>query len=248
MFLLSSRIFSQQELFEKNMFSDKNIQLQYRFSSPDTMISDQKYPLILYLHGAGERGDDNEITLKNGILNFVTPENKVNYPCYILVPQCPKEYRWVEVHWSLPAHKTPDEISLPLGAVMKLIEDIIQQHSIDTNRIYVTGLSMGGFGTWDLISRYPGKFAAAVPVCGGGDTAFAKVLAQVPIWAFHGMNDQVVIPQRSIDMVDAINKSGGNARLTIYKNVAHNAWIRAYADQYMIQWLFSQTKQRRFDE
>ncbi len=241
-------VISQQELFQKHLYHTDDIEMPYRLHIPEKTDSGKVYPLILYLHGSGERGRDNEITLNNGVLNFVAQEYITIFPSFILVPQCPADYRWVEVHWALPSHIMPENISLPLFHTMNLLDEIIKTHPVDTDRLYVTGLSMGGFGTWDLISRYPDKFAAAVPVCGGGDTAKAKLLTKIPVWAFHGELDKVVIPERSLQMVHAINSYGGNARLTLYQQVEHNSWIQAYSDPQMIYWLFSQTKQRIFHE
>jgi predicted peptidase len=239
---------AQHELFEKHVFTTDHFKLPYRFYQPSIQESGKLYPLVLYLHGAGERGNDNELPLKNGVMNLVTPDRMVNYPCFILIPQCPVQYRWVDVDWSLKSHSMPEEISISLFHAMSLMKKIISQYPVDTARLYVTGLSMGGFGTWDLICRYPDVFAAAVPVCGGGDTTLASRLTSVPVWAFHGQKDKIVLPERSADMVNAINDKGGNARLTLYSTVAHNAWIMAYQDETMYRWLFSQTKQRIFYE
>jgi len=239
---------AQGELFEKQIYSEDGFEMPYRLHIPKMDTVKKLYPLVLYLHGAGERGNDNEKSLKNGVLNFISQENTCYDPAFIFVPQCPENYRWVEVDWGLPAHSMPDSISVPLHHTMELLRKIIEQYSVDTNRIYVTGLSMGGFGTWDLICRYPDMFAAAVPVCGGGDIAKAPLIVNVPIWAFHGRQDNIVPLHRSVDIVQAVNNHGGCARLTIYNSVAHNAWVRAYSDKKMISWLFSQSKQNVFNE
>jgi predicted peptidase len=246
---ISQGSMAQTDLFQRHIYKSAEFEMPYRLLIPENYDEYQKYPVILYFHGAGERGIDNEITLKNGVQNFASDENRKKYPCIIIVPQCPPAYRWVEVHWALPSHVRPTEMSLPMKHSMVLLDEIIELYSVDTNRIYVTGLSMGGFGTWDAITRFPNTFAAAIPVCGGADTAFASCVKNVPVWAFHGKLDKVVIPSRSIDMVDAIVKQGGKvARLTIYNNVAHNAWVNAYANQLMIDWMFAQTKQHFFYE
>jgi len=242
-------LMAQNELFQKHIYKNNEFEMPYRLHLPDNYDENKSYPVILYFHGAGERGIDNEITLKNGVQNFASDENRIKYPCIIIVPQCPPAYRWVEVHWALPSHTMPEQMSLPMKHSMLLLNEITELYSADTNRIYVTGLSMGGFGTWDAISRFPNTFAAAVPVCGGGDLAFAKTLTGIPIWAFHGKLDKVVIPERSEHMIQEIIKHGGKfAKLTIYNNVAHNAWVNAYSDQKMIDWMFAQTKQHFFYE
>jgi predicted peptidase len=136
----------------------------------------------------------------------------------------------------------PEKPSESWGLTLELLDQLTKELPIDRSRIYVTGLSMGGYGTWDAIQRNPELFAAAVPVCGGGDGQQAEQLKTIPIWAFHGDADTAVKPQRSIAMVEAINKLGGHAKLTMYEGVAHNSWDNAYADPEMMKWLFSQKK------
>jgi predicted peptidase len=113
---------------------------------------------------------------------------------------------------------------------------------VDTNRIYITGLSMGGFGTFDAIQRYPNLFAAAVPVCGGGDVSKAAVIAKIPIWIFHGADDAAVNPAYSLEMVDALTKAGAHPGFTQYPEVGHFSWLAAYSDKMMLEWLFRQRK------
>jgi len=228
-------------LFDKYIYDNKTTQLPYNLHKPN-IEQGKEYPLILYFHGAGERGSDNEINLKNGIQNFVNEHNLKHNPCFILVPQCNKQYRWVETDWNALSHSLPTEMSIPMSATMELLFQIIETYPIDVNRIYVTGLSMGGYASWDIITRYPNLFAAAMPICGGGDETKAKNISHIPIWAFHGTNDKVVFPVRSINMVDAINKYGGNAKLTLYENMEHNVWTITYSNQEIIDWLFEQYK------
>jgi predicted peptidase len=134
------------------------------------------------------------------------------------------------------------EPSKPLALVMKLVDKLIHTFNIDTNRIYITGLSMGGYGTYDAISRYPGRFAAAVPVCGGGDVSKAPLFAGIPIWIFHGVQDEAVPVEYSLDMALALRKAGAYPGCTIYPGVGHFAWIEAYSDARMMAWLFEQRK------
>jgi len=231
----------ERELFQKHSYEGEKGQLPYRLHVPD-IENGRTYPLILYFHGAGERGTDNEISLKNGVLNFVSDYNLINNPCFILVPQCNKHYRWVETDWNAPFHTQPNEMSVPMRATKELLSEIIKNYPIDTDRLYVTGLSMGGFATWDIISRFPDMFAAAIAVCGGGDETTAERISHIPIWAFHGSNDKVVLPFRTVNMVDAIRKNGGNAILTIYEGMEHNVWSNTYSNQEVIDWLFRQRK------
>lgn len=215
--------------------------LPYRLFQPVTEPG-KTYPLVVFLHGSGERGSDNEKQLSNGVFNFVLPENQKNNPCFVLVPQCPDGLRWVKVSWTVKSVQQPDTISAPLQDVMDLIATLVQELPADTNRLYLCGLSMGGFGTWDLITRYPDVFAAAVPVCGGGDCSRASRIKDLPVWAFHGAKDDVVDPVLSRDMVAAIRKAGGLPGYTEYPHLNHGSWDAAFSDSEMLRWLFEQRK------
>lgn len=235
-----------ENVFEKHFFCNiPGDTLYYRLMRPMDNDTVKKYPIVLFLHGAGERGKDNNSQLVNGALNFASTLNRKIFPCYMIVPQCAAGYRWVETDWNLPSHIQPEKPSVYLERTMRLLDSLTKKLNVDTNRIYITGLSMGGFGTWDAISRCPWKFAGAVPVCGGGDTTKASLIKDIPIWAFHGDSDKVVMTSRSRDMIAVIKKSGGNPNYTEYPNIGHNAWSKAYAGMEMYQWLFSQSKENR---
>ncbi len=217
-----------------------NDTLPYSIYVPGT-LPDAPLPLLIFLHGAGSRGKDNERHLTH--FRQAAEYIQKHYPCVILAPQCPKDKRWVEVDWSLPSHQMPGEPSHPLAMSMHLLDSLVRALPIDTARLYITGLSMGGYGTWDWIQRQPGRFAAAVPVCGGGDTTRAASLRHRPIWIFHGALDRVVPVSRSRDMYRALQKAGnGQVRYSEYPDVYHDSWKRAYATPELWQWLFSQTK------
>lgn len=243
----TEKVSSQNESdFEKKLFiSGTSDTLPYRLLKPSAMDTSKKYPIVLFLHGAGERGNDNSSQLKNGAMNFASSLNKKIFPCYVIAPQCANGYRWVEVDWKLPSHVQPEKPSVYLSRTMLLLDSLSKVLNIDTSRIYITGLSMGGFGTWDAISRWPEKFAAAVPVCGGGDTSKAELIKNIPIWAFHGGADKVVMTSRSRDMIAAIKKEGGDPKYTEYPNTGHNAWTNTYGNIEMLQWLFSQSLTNR---
>ncbi|MBN1633227.1 MAG: dienelactone hydrolase family protein [Ignavibacteria bacterium] len=217
---------------------EKNDSLLFRLLFPPDYDSSLKYPMITFLHGAGERGKDNESQLNFAGDVFSEEETMKKYPAFVLVPQCPEEYRWVETDWSLEKHKMPESPSKPFTLLMPLIDKIISSYNIDTERLYIMGLSMGGFGVWDLTSRYPDKFAAAVPICGGGDEEQAKKLIKIPVWAFHGKLDKVVLPSRSVNMIDAIKNAGGNPKFTLYPDVAHGSWNNAFSEPDLFPWLF----------
>jgi predicted peptidase len=146
------------------------------------------------------------------------------------------------VDWNLPSHTMPTKPSVPLKLAFELLDKLTAELPVDKQRLYVTGLSMGGFGTWDAIARRPQYFAAAIPICGGGDTAQAPKLVSLPVWAFHGDKDPVVKPNRTRDMIETIRKAGGTPKMTMYPGVQHDSWNHAYADPAVLEWLFAQKK------
>lgn len=231
--------------FETMQYTDEsgNI-LLYRLLKPKMVHVQHTYPVVLFLHGIGERGDDNKAQLKWGVKNFATDENMEKYPCFVAAPQCPLDDFWVSAlrdlsHPYVMTENPTEAMGMALELVGALQEKFPQ---IDPKRIYVTGLSMGGFGTWDVVQRAPDLFAAAVPVCGGGDVAKAERIANIPIWAFHGAEDRMVIPKWSRDMIEAIQIAGGNPKYTEYAGIGHRSWIKAYSDPELFIWLFSQKK------
>ena len=163
-------------------------------------------------------------------------EAREKFPCYLIAPQCPTGKRRVEVDWSAKQHDMPPKASEPLNWLLGLLEKLKKEKPIDTDRVYVTGLSMGGYGTWDILSRHADLFAAAAPVCGGGDEAKAPAMKGVPIWAFHGESDDVVGFQESERLVAAIKAAGGTAKLTRYPKVGHDSWVQAYNDPALLPW------------
>lgn len=203
--------------------SKKHGKLPYRLFKPK-MAEGQKLPLVLFLHGAGERGSENQRQLRHGVRSFVNPDAQRARPCLLLAPQCPRGSWWNVEHFTELLRSTLD--SLP----------------VDRDRVYVTGLSMGGYGSWHVIGSAPSLFAAAVPVCGGGKLEDVAQLRSVPIWAFHGGADRTVKPEQSRRMIAAIEKAGGKPEYTEYPGVGHNSWERAYSDEKMHTWLFRQTR------
>lgn len=229
--------------FEARTFVDAaGKKLNYRLLKPKGYDPNKSYPLVLFLHGAGERGSDNKVQLVHGMNEFAADEIMEKYPAFVIAPQCPEGKQWVDVPWSADSHLMPKEPAEPLKQSLDLIAALQKEFSIDKSRLYVTGLSMGGFGAWDAIQRRPELFAAAVPVCGGGDSTLAEVIKGVPVWAFHGAEDGAVKPLRSRDMIAALKKAGGSPKYTEYEKVGHNSWEKAYADAKMFEWLFAQHK------
>ena len=215
--------------------------LPYRLYVPRDYVQTRRYPLLVVLHGSGEKGTDNVAQLKNGVLAFCDHKLQKRKPTFVAYPQCPPSARWVEAPWAEGRYelaKVPQ--SGPSAAVMALIASLSTEFTLDPGRLLLSGLSMGGYGTWDLLTRFPERFAAAMPICGGGDPTQAARLRDVPIWAFHGARDEVVPVAGSRLMVQAVKQAGGRARYTEYADVGHNAWDRAYGDVRAVSWLLGQ--------
>ena len=224
--------------FEAMEYEDAaGAKLLYRLLKPaDVNASGGKHPLLLFLHGAGERGADNRAQLEHGKEMMQTAARE--YGAIVLAPQCPQGRKWAEVDWSKLTHKMPEKPSRPMRLTLELIAKMQKQYPIDPDRLYVMGLSMGGYGTWDIIQRKPDLFAAAVPICGGGDVAAADRI-KAAVWAFHGDKDTAVPVIRSRKMIQAIRAAGGKPKYTEYPGVGHNSWDAAFKDPEMLKWLFS---------
>jgi len=218
--------------------------LPYRLFVPAGFDRAAKYPLIVFLHGAGERGDDNTRQLVHpGVLRFVSDEAAARQPCFLIAPQCPTGRKWMEVDWSKRTPpELPQEPSVPMRLTMELIESLQKEFPIDADRLYVTGLSMGGYGSFDLAMRWPDRIAAAIPICGGGDTSRAKDVSRVAFWVFHGGADGVVPVTLSQAMVESLKAAGATVRYTEYPGVGHNSWTPAYQEPELVDWLFAQRR------
>ena len=217
----------------------------YRYSPPQKMENGKVYPLLVFFHGAGGRGNNNtgQLTDAGAVNAFEKESLRLKRKSHIFAGQVPKGEKWVNTSWSLLGHRIP-KISVSMKMALEAIDIYIQNPSnqVDTNRIYAMGLSMGGYGTWDAIQRRPNFFAAAVPICGGGDKSIAKELAHLPIWAWHGDKDTVIKPSRSLDMIEAITKAGGSPKYSEIKGRGHNSWVDCWKSEKMWSWLYSQRK------
>lgn len=219
------------EIFQPRTLKSTHVEsqeLRYRLLIPEHYESatDTKFPLVLFLHGAGERGEDNSRQLRHAAGEFAKPVHRRKYPCFVAAPQCPSGHWW------------PDSLDL----VSELLTQLQSDYRIDSRRIYVTGLSMGGFGTFELATRSPELFAAAAPICGGGDPTRARSLATLPLWVFHGDADRIVPVGLSRTMVKSIEDAGGMPKFTEYPGVGHDCWTQTYADPAFHEWLFAQQK------
>jgi predicted peptidase len=224
-FLIPLKVFSQQTGMYFKVEVRKHVTLESRFllylpEGYDTI--DRQWPLLLFLHGSGECGDMLEFVKKNGPPNMI--EHGYKFPFIVVSPQCPEGERWsVEV-------------------LDMVLDEMIRLYKVDENCIYVTGLSMGGEGTWNLAFTYPDRFAAIVPVCGWTDPEQAKKIKDLPIWIFHGAKDDVVPLSESEDMVNALKALGSPVKFTVYPDADHDAWTETYNNPELWEWLMEQHK------
>ena len=200
----------------------ESIELGYLLSLPENYSdSKKKFPLMLFLHGVGERGTDVNKVKLHGPPRLIA-EGK-DYDFIVVSPQCPPDKWWNDVS----------------DGLNKLVDNIVANYNVDPDRLYITGLSMGGFGTWDMITKYPDKFAAAAPICGGGNSYLAKErLGKLPIWVFHGAKDGTVSIDKSKEMVEALKANGNsNYKFTIYPEAGHDAWTETYNNPELYEWM-----------
>ena len=188
--------------------------------------SDETLPLMIYLHGCSRRGRDIEQVKANGIPPLL--DQDPDFEFVVASPQALSDFPW-QVSWR------PDDLIL-------LLDHLLSEYRIDPDRVYLTGLSMGGYGTWATIGKYSERFAAAIPICGGGDPELGEAIGELPVWAFHGDEDYVVPVERSIEMVEAVKAAGGNAQLTRYPGVGHDSFTQTYANPEIYRWLLEQVR------
>jgi predicted peptidase len=202
------------------------LSLRYLLYLPESYEEDKarRWPLILFLHGAGERGTNIELVRGIGLAKVV--DQRPDFPFIVLSPQCPRNDYW-----------SP-------GPLATLLDHIEATQRVDPDRVYVTGLSMGGYGTWEMAIAYPQRFAAIAPICGGGDPDRVCAIASVPVWAFHGAKDDVVPIRESEKMVAALRECGGNVRFTVYPDAGHDSWTPTYANPELYSWFLSHPRSR----
>lgn len=231
------------EAYEARTFAGPDgAKLNYRLLRPKNYDASRKYPVVIFLHGSGERGSDNAAQLTHGAPLFLKEEVREKYPCFVVAPQCPQNQKWADIDWGSANPVQPNKVSAPTALVLRALDSLQEEFSIDADRLYLTGLSMGGYGTWDLITRFPEKWAAAVPICGGGDKATAARAKSVPTWAFHGLLDSTVDPARSKKMIDAVTAAGGTPLFSEYPYIKHDSWVTAYGEPELLPWLFAQKR------
>jgi len=236
-------------------YREGNAVLPYRMLLPLGFDSSKKYPILIFLHGAFEKGTDNQAQLNIGGRYFLRQDNREKFPAIVLFPQCPQDDSWTYFEtqldsvsglaksWYFPFQKEPTQVTRLLK---HLLDSLITLNYVDPSRVYLGGLSQGGMGVFDLVARYPAIFAAAFPVCGAGKVNTSKNFAsEVAVWMFHGDKDDIVPPRFSRDFYKQLKKLGADVQYTEYPGVYHNSWVDAFKEPNLLPWLFSRTKKTR---
>ncbi len=220
-------------------------EFRYRLLKPMAIASGVDYPLVLFLHGADERGSDNRSQLKYMPEWLAAADARARYPCFLVVPQCRGDKLWVETPRAFDRSAPRQAPGPQMQVVINILDEVLNSFPIDRQRLYLTGLSMGGYGSWDVGTRLADRWAAVAPICGGGDELYADRLVGVPVWAWHGDADDVVPVTRSRRMIQAIRQAGGEPKYSELATVGHDSWTPAYTDpQGLLPWMFAQRKPR----
>lgn len=247
MIMISATTMAQNQFSKEIFLSQNGDTLLYRELQPKSISADTKYPLVLFLHGAGERGNNNEAQLQHGANMFTNPVNQEKHPTFALFPQCPTNSFWAPIN----SEGAKDESFFPyndpmpatLQAVKELLDTFIDNNPIDPNRIYIMGLSMGGMGTFDMVCRYPQLFAAAIPICGGVNTQrLQEIETSTSFRIFHGDADAVVPVTFSRDAYTTLKAKGVDVQYIEFPGVNHDSWTPAFNRDDFMEWLFKQKK------
>ena len=251
--LVASVTFAQDiSLYQKKEYSyAEGKVLPYRILYPENYDKSKKYPLVLFLHGAGERGNDNEKQLVHGSKLFLDAENRKKYPAIVVFPQCPANSFWASIKVDTTVKPRAilfdyaGEANWPLIAANELVQKITSEEAVDLRRIYVAGLSMGGMGTFESVYRYPNLFAAALPICGGADlNSYNKWTGKTSFWIFHGEADPVVNVKLSRDANEKLKSIKAKVKYTEYPGVNHNSWDSAFTEPSFLKWMFQQKSKK----
>ncbi len=233
-------------MYKKDVLTSKKGNLPYRILLPKNYNPSVKYPLILFLHGSGERGNDNEAQLTHGADLFLKESVRRDYPAIVVFPQLAKDHLWSSFESNNTSPRVfnypekPEKVKHQ-ELLKALIKKLKNQFNLDSNRFYVGGLSLGGMGTFEIVYNNPKLFAAAFPICGGANAKIAKHISNPSWWIFHGTEDRVVPPEYSQQMYDALKQAGADVKLTLYPNVEHDSWTNTFAEPDLLKWLFSKS-------
>ncbi|OIP83190.1 MAG: hypothetical protein AUK44_06040 [Porphyromonadaceae bacterium CG2_30_38_12] len=240
---LSISMLSQNLAFEKRIFTLNGDTLRYRILFPEHYDATQKYPLVLFLHGSGERGNDNEKQLTHGATLFTNTTNRTQFPSIVVFPQCPENGSWVNIteeeddSFILNKSKTPTE---PMQLVIRLILSLRKTEAVDKKRMYVMGLSLGGMGTFDIVCRHPKLFAAAIPICGAAEMVQLKKVKHMAIRMYHGDADKSVSVKYAQNAYIELKAIGAQkVQIIIFKGVGHNSWEHAFRYPDFLSWMYS---------
>ena len=233
------------QVYQPEIFiSEQGDTLPYRILFPEGYDANnsKKYPLILFLHGVGERGSDNKRQLAHIGSFFAKPEIRAGYPAIVVFPQCPENSKWAD--YSHILNKEPENpATTAMSSLIDLHKQLSNNPKVDKSRQYLMGLSMGGFGTFDMLSRLPDTFAAAVPICGGGyPQDVAKYAPHTALWVAHGAADNVVPVESSRQMLEALKKNKADVRYTEFPGVGHNSWDSTFEMPELMPWVFEKEK------
>lgn len=239
------------DAYSRESFIKNGDTLRYRLLTPANYNVHKTYPLIIFLHGSGERGSDNAAQLLHGGALFLKDTLRRDFPAFVLFPQCPSDESWAPFRMQrdttgkvVGAEFLPDAPPTVPGALVKaLLDSLLASGKVDVKRVYLGGLSLGGIGTYDMLARYSGTFAAAFPICGAGNVKTAAAFAKkVPLWIFHGAEDAVVPPDFSRGYYAELQKLGSEVKYSEYPGVGHNSWDNAFAEPDLLPWLFRHHK------
>ncbi|RZK60396.1 MAG: phospholipase [Pedobacter sp.] len=246
--IISSAFAQDLSKFKKENFIQGIDTLKYRILYPENFDANKQYPVVFFLHGRGESGNDNEKQLTHGSKMFLTDGFRKNFPSIVIFPQCAEESYWSNVEIETINTKRfftfqkGGEATKAMSLLLKLTDKVVNETYAEKSRIYVGGLSMGGMGTFEILRRKPKTFAAAFSICGGDKIANAKKYKNVPMWIFHGGLDDVVNPQLSYSVFRELRKLGQEPKYTIYPKANHNSWDSAFAEADLLPWLFGNKK------
>jgi len=235
--------------YQRSWFIQSGDTLPYRILFPENYDASKEYPLIVFLHGRGESGRDNQKQLQHGAGLFLTDSVRRNHPAIVVFPQCAADDYWSNVH-TISDEKGKRDFyfvkegppSRSMELLLGFLENLFVRYKIKASQVYAMGLSMGGMGVFELVRRRPALFAAAIPICGGANPATAAALRHVKWWVFHGAQDDVVDPVFSETMVKALLQQKATVRFTLYPEAKHNSWDAAFAEAGLLDWLFAQHK------
>lgn len=202
------------------------VNIDYLLYLPEEYGNDEKkWPLVLFLHGSGERGSDVNMVKRHGPPKLV--ERGKSFPFILVSPQCPDDQVW------------------SIEGLDALLNDLEAKYDVDQSRVYVTGLSMGGYATWKMAEAFPDRFAAIAPICGWSNVETVCSLKELPIWVFHGKKDRAVPFERSVELVDSLKKCGGNVQFTVYPDAGHDSWTETYNNPQLYEWMLKQSRNNR---